>query len=153
MNRLSEFVRQIMGANGPAQLVGYSAWGVILAGMLWDFAPEHLYQELLLAWGGASLLVLPIAIWANKRLLQYILMVDMILSMVVLALYFSYNPQFSTEITYRVDDSGMIGGKLMHDVSCWFTQLGLLFMALHSAYLANLTQRQILEKKRFEHES
>ena len=73
--------------------------------------------------------------------------------MVVLALYFSYDPQFSTEIIYRVDDSGMIGGKIMHDVSCWFTQLGLLFMALHSAYLANLTQRQILEKKRFEHES
>lgn len=149
MGKLNSFIQKILSANGPAQLLGYSAWGVILAGMLWDYAPDYLHQELLLAWGGASLAILPIAIWCSKRLLQYTLMVDMVLSMVVLALYSMYEPQFSTEITYRVDNSGMIGEKLMHDISCLFTQAGILFMTMHSAYLANLTQRQILETKRF----
>lgn len=153
MNRLYEFIRKVLGANGPAQIVGYSAWGVILAGMLWNFAPEYLHQELLLVWGMASFAVLPLAIWGSKRLLQYGLMVDMILSMIVLALYTAYTPEFSTEIIYRVNNSGMIGNKRLHDISCYFTQLGLLFMALHSAYLANLTQRQILERKRFINES
>lgn len=150
MTKLSEFIRRVLSANGPAQIVGYSAWGVILAGMLWDFAPDYLHQELLLVWGAASFAVLPIAIWCSKRTLQYALMVDMVLSMVVLALYAMYDPQYATEITYRVDDSGMIGGKHMHDISCWFTQLGLFFMTTHSAYLANLTQRQIFEARRFQ---
>lgn len=149
MSKLWRFIDQIRSANGPAQLVGYSAWGVILAGMLWNYAPDYLHQELLLMWGLASAIVVPVAIWANKRVLQYVLMLDMVLSMLVLALYSMYDPQFATEITYRVDNSGMIGGKLVHDLSCWFTQLGLFFMTAHSAYLANLTQRQILESRRF----
>ena len=148
MNKLKHFIDRVRSANGPAQIVGYSVWGVVLAGMLWDFDPEHLHQELLLIWGFTSFLVLPVAIWCSKRVLQFTLVFDMILSMMVLSLYFTYDPEFATQMIYRVDDAGNFW-KVEKDVSCIFTQAALIWSVIHSAYLANLTQRQELESRRF----
>ena len=68
MEKLTQFIEKVRSANGPAQIVGYSLWGVILAGMLWDFDPTQLHQELLGLWGAVSLAVLLAAIWGSKRL-------------------------------------------------------------------------------------
>lgn len=148
MQKLSSFVSRCLNANGPAQIVGYAVWGVVLAGMLWDFDPEQLYQELLFVWGAMSFLVLIVAVWCSKRMLQYILVADMVLSMCVLLMYSMYDPTFATQMVYRVDDAGNFW-KVQQDVSCIFTQAALVWSVLHSAYLANLTQRQILEQERF----
>lgn len=145
---LATFVNKVMNANGPAQIVGYAIWGVVLAGMLWDFDPEQLYQELLFVWGFTSFLVLPVAIWCSRRILQYVLVLDMVLSMCVLLMYSMYDPTFATQMVYRVDASGNFW-KVEQDISCIFTQVALVWSVVHSAYLANLIQRQLLEQERF----
>lgn len=148
MSKLSAFIGRVRSANGPAQIVGYSIWGVVLAGMLWDFDPDYLNQHLLLVWGLTSFCVLPIAIWCKKSVLQIALVADMLLSMLVLVYYFMYDPEFATQMIYRVDDQGNFW-KVEKDVSCIFTQIALAWSVIHSAYLANLIQRQELESRRF----
>jgi hypothetical protein len=148
MEKLSLFVSRCLNDNGQAQIVGYAVWGFVLAGMLWDFAPEQLYQEILFVWGVMSFLVLIIGIWCSKKALQYVLMADMLLSMVVLLMYSMYDPTFATQMVYRVDDKGNFW-KAEQEVSCVFTNTALVWSVLHSAYLANLIQRQILEQERF----
>ena len=148
MDKLLAFRDKVLSANGPAQIVGYSVWGVVLAGMLWDFDPDQLYQELLAVWGGMSLLVLPLAIWGTRKQLQYALVFDMVLSMIVLSVYTMYDPEFATQMVYRVDDKGNFW-KVEQEVSCIFTNIAILWSVAHSAYLANLFQRQELESRRF----
>lgn len=148
MDKLKQFMDRVKSANGSAQIVGYSVWGVVLAGMLWDFDPDYLKQDLLLVWGLVSFSVLPIAIWCSKKALQFALVADMLLSMLVLSYYFMYDPEFATQMIYRVDDSGNFW-KVEKGVSCIFTQAALLWSVIHSAYLANLIQRQELESRRF----
>lgn len=148
MQKLSTFVGRCLNANGPAQIVGYAVWGVVLAGMLWDFDPDQLYQELLFVWGATSLLVLVVAVWFSKRVLQYTLMFDMVLSMCVFLMYAMYDPTYATQMVYRVDAAGNFW-KVEQSISCVFTMAALVWSVLHSAYLANLTQRQILEQERF----
>lgn len=148
MNGLKHFINKVRSANGSAQMVGYSIWGVVIAGMLWDYDPDYLHQELLFAWGSVSFLVLPVAIWCRKKVLQSVLVIDMILSAMVFMLYVMYDPEFATQMVYRVDNAGNFW-KVEKSVSCTFTQVALLWSVVHSAYLANLTQRQDLESRRF----
>jgi hypothetical protein len=148
MTKLQQFIDRVKSANGPAQIVGYSIWGVVLAGMLWDFDPDYLNQDLLFVWGVVSFCVLPVAIWCKKSTLQLVLVGDMLLSALVLSYYMMYAPEFATQMVYRVDDSGNFW-KVEQDVSCIFTQIALAWSVIHSAYLANLIQRQDLESRRF----
>jgi uncharacterized membrane protein len=148
MNKLLHFIDKVKSANGPAQIVGYSIWGVVLAGMLWDFDPDYLNQDLLFVWGVISFCVLPVAIWLKKSVLQAVLVVDMMLSAIVLSYYMMYDPEYATQMIYRVDNSGNYW-KVEQDISCIFTQIALLWSVIHSAYLANLIQRQSLESRRF----
>lgn len=145
---LKGFTQKVLSANGPAQIVGYAVWGVVLAGMLWDYDPEQIHQELLFVWGATSFLVLPVAIWCSKKALQYTLMADMVLSMCVMLMYLMYDPEFATQMVYRVDAAGNFW-KVEQEISCIFTQVALLWSVFHSAYLANLIQRQQLEAERF----
>ena len=148
MNKLLQFIGKVKSANGPAQIVGYSIWGVVLAGMLWDFDPDYLNQDLLFIWGVVSFTVLPVAIWCKKSTLQLVLVTDMLLSAVVLSYYMMYDPEYATQMIYRVDNAGNFW-KVEQDISCLFTQIALAWSVLHSAYLANLVQRQNLEARRF----
>ena len=148
MNKLLQFIGKVKSANGPAQIVGYSIWGVVLAGMLWDFDPDYLNQDLLFIWGVVSFTVLPVAIWCKKSTLQLVLVTDMLLSAVVLSYYMMYDPEYATQMIYRVDNAGNFW-KVEQDISCLFTQIALAWSLLHSAYLANLVQRQNLEARRF----
>lgn len=143
---LCVFVNKIYNANGPAQILSYSFWGVLIAGMLWGY--EGLPDELLLAWGGVSLLVLFVAVWGRRIALMYTLLLDMVLSMIVLALVLTCEPEYTTQIVYNVMDNGNFI-KLEGGVSQWFLDVALVWMVVHSAYLANLIHRQILEFKRF----
>lgn len=148
MQRLNLFWNKVKNANGQAQIVSYSFWGVLLAGMLWGFCTDHLPNTLLLVWGSVSAVSLPVAIWCSKRTLRYTLMLDMLLSAIIATTYFMHDPHYVTTLVYNVDASGHFQ-KVESDISMWFTEAALLWMIIHSAYLANLIQRQELESERF----
>jgi len=141
-----------MSANGPAQLVSYSFWGVLVAGSLWDFCDECIPNVLIGSWGGVSALVLVVAIWGSKKALQGVLVADMVLSMVILSMYIFHDPHYISTMVYNVAADGTFK-KIEGDVEHWFTVAMLVWMTIHSAYLANLIQRQELESRRFHNES
>ena len=141
-----------MSANGPAQLVSYSFWGVLVAGSLWDFCDECIPNVLIGSWGGVSALVLVVAIWGSKKALQGVLVADMVLSMVILSMYIFHDPHYISTMVYNVAADGTFK-KIEGEVEHWFTVAMLVWMTIHSAYLANLIQRQELESRRFHNES
>lgn len=147
---LSGFYNKIQTANGPAQIVSYAVWGTIVAGMLWGFCPDHLPHWLLTIWGGLSVTTLVTTIWFSRPVTKNLLVLDMILSMVVLMLYVMHDPH-TTQIIYTVDASGnFVRPKMVMDqVAHHFHTIGVVWMVLHSAYLAHLINRQELETKRF----
>jgi preprotein translocase subunit SecG len=147
---LKTFISKVINANGPAQIVSYSFWGVLVAGMYWDFCDDCVPNELLLAWGALSAAVLVASIWGTREHQKYLLISDMVLSAVIMCMILLHEPHTAT-ITYTVDASGTILNKVVADslVSEWFHVLALMWMTFHSLYLANLTQRQILERARF----
>lgn len=143
---LKEFIHRVLSANGPAQIVSYSFWGVLMAGMLWG--ASCVPKTILLIWGAVSLVVLISAIWFSKRATINLLWLDMFLSATVLAMYIMYTPEYVSIMVYNVKADGAFD-KLELDVTQWFTDAMLIWMTLHSAYLANLFQRQELESRRF----
>lgn len=145
MSKLKAFSNSILNANGPAQILGYSFWGVLMAGMLWDFAPEALPQEGLAAWATISVLVLFASIWASKAFTKWMLVMDMFISAVVLSIVCHHDPEVM-RIMYTVQSDGHF---IKSYVSDYFTITALAWMVIHGAYLANLTQRQMLEQRRF----
>jgi len=136
-----------MTANGQAQIVSYAFWGVLLAGMLWNFCDACLPQELLAAWGLTSFATLPAAIWSTRRVLKVLLIVDMVLSAVILSIYVTHEAHYVSTMVYNVKASGEFV-KIEQSVSEWFTEFAIIWVVLHSAYLANLFQRQELEMRR-----
>lgn len=83
-----------------------------------------------------------------KTALKAVLVADMALSAIVLAIYAMHEPHFVSTMVYNVKADGSYV-KLEHSVTEWFTMAMLVWMTMHSAYLANLIQRQLLEEKRF----
>lgn len=145
---LKGFTQKVLSANGPAQIVSYSFWGVLVAGSLWDFCNECLPNALLALWGGVSALVLVAAIWASKCVLKGVLVADMVISMIVLFMYGMHDPHYVSTMVYNVAQDGTFI-KIEGDIEHGFTMAMLVWMVMHSAYLANLIQRQQLEQERF----
>ena len=148
MDALKSFIAKVANANGPAQIVSYSFWGVLIAGMLWDFCLGCLPQPLLALWGVVSVAVLLTSIWCPKKVTQSLLWADMVISAVVLSIIAMHDPHV-TKVMYAVTDSGEF---VKHEVSDAFTVIAVAWMTLHGAYLANLLQRQELEFKRMHNE-
>jgi hypothetical protein len=144
------FYEKIQTANGPAQIVSYAVWGTIVAGMIWGYCPEHIPNALLAFWGALSVSTLFTVIWLRRSVTKHLLVLDMVVSMVVLMMYVMHEPHM-TSITYFVDDQGNFvrPKEVMNMVSHHFHTVGIVWMVLHSAYLANLMHRQELEAKRF----
>lgn len=148
MEKLRAFTKKVLNANGPAQIVSYSFWGVLIAGMMWNFCPEHLPNAVLALWGGVSAGVLVVAVFGSKRALKGFLLADMAISGVVLAVYGMHDPHYVAQMVYNVAADGSFI-KVEGDIEHGFTLAALVWMLLHSAYLANLIQRQQLEQERF----
>lgn len=151
MNKLTSFVGKVLNANGPAQIVSYSFWGVLVAGMLWDYCDDCLPNALLASWGAVSALVLVSAIWLPRKATIALLWLDMVLSAMVLSIYAMHDPHFVSQITYNVRDNGEFM-KVEGSITTYFTDAMLVWMTVHSAYLANLLYRQDLESRRFHNE-
>lgn len=152
MSKLSKFVGRVLSANGPAQIVSYSFWGVLVAGSLWDFCDKCIPNALIGSWGAVSGLVLPVAIWGSKSSLKAVLVADMALSMVILSMYAFHDPHYVSTMVYNVANDGTFQ-KVENDIEHGFTVAMLVWMVIHSAYLANLIQRQELESRRFQNGS
>ena len=148
MIKLKEFYKSVANANGSAQVLGYSFWGVLMAGMLWDFDQDELYPALLAGWASLSVLVLVSAIWCSKKITQELLLLDMVVSAIVLAIVAMHDEEVM-RIMYTVQSDGHF---IKSYVSQWFTVAGLAWMSVHGAYLANLLQRQRMEMERFKDE-
>ena len=152
MTGLRKTYKQVSNANGPAQMLTYSFWGVIVAGMFFRVDPSCFPDWLIISWGVASAAVIPITVWGSKSLLKFILLIDTVLSAYVLTLLLMHTPH-TTEFVYSIATAegrtSVTRGMVHHSISEWFPTLALVWMSFHSLYLANLTQRQILEKKRF----
>jgi len=148
MKNLSTFVGRCLNANGPAQIVGYAVWGVVLAGMLWDFDPKELYRGLLSAWAIISVLVLVSCIWLSKKITQELMLLDMVISAIILSIVAMHDPDIE-RVMYTYGNDGHFVKTMVSD---WFTMAGLGWMVIHGAYLANLLQRQRMECQRFNDE-
>lgn len=142
-----------MSANGPAQMLTYAFWGVLMAGM---FAGMHINEIVLIVWGIVSLLVVPATVWCSKTVLKYTLLTDMILSSIILMMFTMHEPVVETAHQFKYYTMALEGMTEANRqdthgiISDWFHIAALLWMTFHSAYLANLTHRQILEKERFQ---
>lgn len=152
MTVIRKTYEQIFNDNGPAQLITYSFWGVILAGIFYGVDPSCLPNGLILAWGIASAAVIPVTFFGAKNLLKFVLLFDTVFSAYILTLLLTHVPHTPDFIySIRVLD-GMkeaTRGVQTQSISEWFHVIALVWMSFHSIYLANLTQRQILETKRF----
>lgn len=152
MTGLKNTYHQVLNANGPAQMLTYAFWGVIVAGMFFRVDPSCFPDWLIISWGAASAAVIPVTVWGSKNLLKYTLLLDTVFSAYILALLMLHSPH-NQEFIYSIATVEGITtasrGMVHHSISEWFHTLALVWMSFHSLYLANLTQRQILEKKRF----
>lgn len=144
MSKLATFTSKVFNANGPAQIVSYSFWGVLLAGMLEDFCAKCLPNTILVPWGALSVLVLVSTIWWTPTITKNLIITDMALTAVVFAIVTTHDPHI-TKIMYTVQESGEFVKEYVSEI---FTSTALGWMFLHSAYLANLIQRQLLERER-----
>ena len=143
--------QKVMTANGPAQMLTYAFWGVLMAGMFRGVCEVCFPDSLLMFWGAVSAAVVPITIWCSREWLRNILLFDVIISAYVLFKFMMFEPMDMQPMYYTMTVSGMEAGHKSepHSVSDWFHFSALIWMTLHALYLADLTNRQILEKKRF----
>lgn len=140
--------KAIRTANGPAQHIACAITGIIYAGMFVDMVPN----PILIAWAGVSAVIICAVMWASKRILMALLLVDFVLSCMVLSFYLMHEPEMQGFVYY----SQSIGGISTHAPS--MSEMSLIDTLAHSAasvimaawslYLANLVQRQQLEKNR-----
>lgn len=146
-------VNSVISANGPAQMITYAFWGILIAGMMYDYCDMCIPNELIIFWGMLSGLVVPAVIWFDRNILKIILVIDFLTSGIILSLFLVHEPHSITPVYYSMSANGMSAATRPsmegHSVSDWFHASSLVWMCLHALYLANLTQRQILERKRF----
>ena len=123
--------QSLRSANGTAQHLLLSIWGIIAAGGFYAVGISNLH---LIAWVLASVLVAYCTIWRGKWCLLWALRLDVMLSAIVLAeyLYIEWDTGINTLVFFL--------GRLT---------AGVILLA-HGLYLANLVRRQMLEHKRFE---
>lgn len=148
----------IKSANGPAQHILYGIWGFIIAGMYLDMGVPN---SLVISWALASFITILVVIWSSKKALKRVLLLDVSLTALVLGLYVStayiYKPMSMEPVYYINTAEGMEAMQRMgiglHDLSSWSMFISYilpcLVLILHGIYLANLVERQELEKKRF----
>ena len=123
--------QSLRSANGTAQHLLLSSWGIIAAGGFYAVGISNLH---LIAWVLASVLVAYCTIWRGKLCLLWALRLDVMLSAIVLAeyLYIEWDTGINTVVFFL--------GRLAAGV----------ILLVHGLYLANLVRRQMLEHKRFE---
>lgn len=146
--------KAIKSANGPAQLLIYSFWGMLLAGLFYGICPDHIPNSLVASWGLFSALIIPVTIWGSKHLLKRVLVGDLLFSSTIFALLL-FHPEHQAAMVYmaRTVDGYIVAQRPSHSgltVSEVFQFIALVWLILHATYLANLTQRQIYEKERFD---
>ena len=151
MSGLKVTYKKVMSANGPAQMLTYSFWGILMAGMFQGVCDICFPPELLLFWGTVSAAVVPITIWGSKGWLRNILLVDVVVSAYIMVVFLTHEPHTQEYVYYTLGSQGMemANRGQSHSLSDWFHASALIWMTLHALYLADLTNRQILEKKRF----
>lgn len=146
-------VHSVITANGPAQMLTYSFWGVLIAGMFYDYCDMCIPNELIIFWGGISAIITPAVMWFRREILKNLLILDFVVSAIILAIFVMHEPHSTTPVYYSMGANGSVAAVRPttdgHSVSDWFHASALVWMCLHALYLANLTQRQILERKRF----
>ena len=121
----------LRSANGTAQHLLLSAWGIIAAGGFFAVGISNLH---LLAWVLASLLVTYCTVWRGKWCLLWALRLDVMLTAIVLAEYLWI--EWDTGINTLVFFMGRLAAASL--------------LLVHGLYLANLVRRQMLEHRLFE---
>lgn len=146
---LRETYRKVVSANGPAQFLTYSFWGVLMAGMFQGVC--CLSPTLLITWGGVSALLLPATIWFSPAIIRNIILLDVVISAYIMVLFLTHEPHVFSPVYHSFGVDGMKTRTMDtgHSVSDWFHASALIWMTFHALYLADLLNRQILEKKRF----
>lgn len=151
---LKKTYKAVRSANGPAQMLTYSFWGILIAGMFDGVCDMCITPTMLLVWGGISLLVTPVTIWLDKSWLRNILLADVVMSAWILTIFVMHEPHTLTPVYYSYGLNGLTQAvrpsDMAHSVSEWFHLAALVFLTLHAIYLADLTNRQILERRRFQ---
>ena len=123
--------QSLRSANGKAQHLLLSIWGIIAAGGFYAVGISDIH---LIAWVLASFLVMYCTIWRGKWCLLWALRLDVIISAIILAeyLYIEWDTGISTLVFFT--------GRLAAGV----------ILLTHGLYLSNLVRRQMLEHRRFE---
>jgi hypothetical protein len=146
--------KAVRSANGPAQMLTYSFWGILMAGMFSGVCDMCITPNMLFVWGTLSFLVAPTTIWFNKTWLKNLLLADVVMSAWILVIFLMHEPHTVTPVYYSYGVNGLTQAarpsNMVHNVSEWFHLASLIFLTLHAVYLADLTNRQILERKRFQ---
>lgn len=121
----------LRSANGTAQHLLLSVWGIIAAGGFYAVGISNLHLG---AWVFASLLVLYCTVWRGRWCLLWALRLDVMLTAIILAeyLYIEWDTGINTVVFFL--------GRLAAGV----------ILLVHGLYLSNLVRRQILEHKKFE---
>lgn len=146
---------KILTANGPAQMLSYGFWSILVAGMFYQVDPMCFPDTLIIAWGLVGAMIIPATVWSNPTIQKYLLLVDMFLTAIVMTKFFMHEPHAAQHVVYHVNtatgwESSVRQAHMSgHSISQWFHGAALVWMSVHSVYLANLIQRQQLEKKRF----
>jgi Ca2+/H+ antiporter len=148
---LHKTYQKVMSANGPAQMLTYAFWGVLMAGMFRGICDACFPDHLLLLWGAVSATVVPVTIWFSREWLRNILLIDVVISAYILVVFLMHEPHAVEFVYYSMTANGMTAAESSqpHSLSDWFHASALIWMTLHAIYLADLTNRQILEKRRF----
>ncbi len=148
-------IEKVRNANGPAQHLACAMSGLIMAGMF----VGHVNSHLICIWGTMSILVAVATVWFSRVLLKYTLLADFFLSMVVLFQYMMYEAPKAIHPVYHVMTADGMSTATRPNDPIHMTMVdevahaaALIWLALWSLYLANLVQRQILERKRFANE-
>lgn len=143
---------KVVTANGPAQILTYSFWGILMAGMLHGVCEMCIPNELLLFWGATSAVIVPITIWGSQIWLRNFLLLDVVLSCYILMVILMHEPHTIEPIyhSFGVDGISTHQRESGHgSLSEWFHVVSLIWMTFHAVYLADLVNRQALEQRRF----
>jgi len=139
-------VDKIKSANGPAQHLLLAGWGVVCAGM---FDGMGVPDPIIIMWAMTSMFVFIAVVWLPLVALQWTLVLDFFLSVCVFYFYSTYDPMPLANVYYTNTMSGMEMAHRdvqAHGIAKWAHYISLWFMASHALYLANLVQRQRLER-------
>lgn len=152
MNGLRGTYQKVVSANGPAQMLTYAFWGVLMAGMFQGVCDKCFSLELLVFWGAISASVAVATVWFPLSWLRNLLLLDVVVSAYILTVFLLHEPHVTEFVYMAMTNEGMKTrpSSTGHSMSDWFHASALIWMTLHAVYLADLTNRQLLEKKRFE---